>query len=98
MFKLDSNIGLNPYIIPICLPQTDQLSDRIVASGFGTTGFAERESNELLKVTLDLFTSNSCDRIFANHGRVKQGIDYRAMFCAGSKDPDKDKDTCNVRF
>lgn len=92
---MNSDVTLNPYIVPICLPQTENVNEKILASGFGTTGFSEKESDDLLKVTLDLFTPNECDAKLGSHGRVKQGVDYKAMFCAGSKD-NRDKDTCNV--
>lgn len=80
-------------MLPICLPQIDEEPDKAYATGWGRESFGSGKSENLLKVTLDLFTQRDCQAKYPNEGKVKNGIDYQTKVCAGSKT--YRKDTCD---
>lgn len=96
LFKLDSLVKLNRYVIPLCLPQTDALTTKkAIASGWGRTGFTEDVSERLMKVTIEYFNQTKCDSIFEDEDKLDgKGINWSKMVCAGSTN--KTGDTCNV--
>lgn len=97
LFELSERVQLNRYVIPLCLPQSDQLTTRrAIASGWGRTGFAEDVSEELMKVTIEYFDQQRCDEVYEDEDKLEgKGINWRKMVCAGSSN--KTGDTCNVR-
>jgi hypothetical protein len=94
LFKLDRSVTFNDYVIPACLPQSDVLTKRMIATGWGITGFSEASTNELSKVVLDIFQQSECQVNYKFETRLPVGIDYNRVFCAGSYN--ESKDTCNV--
>jgi Trypsin len=98
LFKLESPLKFNRYVIPICLPDQEQLTtDRAIATGWGRTGFGEDVSEALMKVTIEYFDRRVCDESFEDSERLKrEQIDWSKMLCAGSTN--KSGDTCNVSY
>lgn len=79
--------------MPACLPQSDVEPSKVLATGWGITGFAESQSDSLLKVTLEVFKESECQASYLPETRIPMGIDYKRMMCAGSYT--EKKDTCN---
>lgn len=89
VLKLDALVPLSEYILPICLPQKFHRSERAVASGFGKTGFGQAQSRDLLKVTLERFTQEECQKPFGNLVTITND----SMICFGHHT--EQKDSCN---
>lgn len=67
-------------IRPACLWQTENLGKTTtVASGFGYTQYSGAVSNELMKVQLDVFSSDLCQKVYEDEHLL---ID-RHQICAG---------------
>ena len=96
LFKLETTATLNKYVVPICLPQTEaQTTQKVIATGWGRTGFAENVSASLMKVTLEYFSRGVCDYQYEDDDKLDgKGINWSKMVCAGSNN--KTGDTCNV--
>lgn len=75
------------------MPQTDVTPLKVLATGWGITGFGESSSDGLLKVVLDVFKESECQASYQFEDRIPQGVDYKRMMCAGSYM--ESKDTCN---
>lgn len=96
LFKLEGPVRFNSYVIPICLPQTGVLNStkKVIASGWGRTGFAEDASELLMKVTIDYFNKSRCEEVYEDDEKLDgKGINWSKMICAGSTN--KTGDTCN---
>lgn len=89
LLKLDSFVPLSERILPICLPNKLYTPEKAVASGFGRTGFGESASVDMLKVTLERFTLEECQRSFARAVVVTND----SMICYGHHT--ERKDSCN---
>lgn len=89
ILKLEGSVTLNERVLPVCLPQKLYTPDRAVASGFGRTGYGESASVDMLKVTLERFTQDECQRSFAKAVVVTND----SMICYGHHT--ERKDTCN---
>jgi len=94
LFKLSESLTFNRFMLPLCLPEAEGLSTRrAIASGWGTTGFAEDVSNALQKVTIEYFDQATCNEVFEDDPKLRgQGVDWAKMVCAGSSN--KTGDTC----
>lgn len=86
LLKLESSVTLSERIMPICLPQKFYLPEKAVASGFGKTGIDEASSTNLLKVTLEKFTHEECQRPFGASITVTND----SMICYGHHTEKKD--------
>lgn len=95
LFKLQGPARLNSYVNPICLPQTGALTTKkVIASGWGRTGFAEDASDRLEKVTIEYFDQSRCNEVYDDDEKLDgKGINWSKMICAGSTN--KTGDTCN---
>ncbi|CRK92188.1 CLUMA_CG005748, isoform A [Clunio marinus] len=95
LFKLNEVVKLNRFVIPICLPTTDVLTTRkAIASGWGREGFASDVSEVLMKVIIEYFSQETCNRIYSDDSKLTQnGINFDKMICAGSTN--KTGDTCD---
>lgn len=95
LFKLEGIVRFNSYVIPICLPQSSELTTRrVIASGWGRTGFAEDVSEHLMKVTIEYFDQSRCCEVYCDDEKLDgKGINWSKMVCAGSTN--KTGDTCN---
>jgi hypothetical protein len=97
LFKLNEIVKLNKFMIPICLPQTNNLSTtKAIATGWGRTGFADDVSERLMKVTIEYFDENKCNDAYEDDEKLEKGINWSKMLCAGSTN--KTGDTCNVKY
>lgn len=89
LVKLDSAVPLSERILPICLPQKQHTPEKAVASGFGKTGSTESASTEMLKVTLERFTLEECQKPFGKSVTITND----SMLCYGHHT--EHKDSCN---
>ena len=98
LLKLDRPADLNSYVIPICLPEVDYLTTRnAIATGYGRTGFVDDLSDVLMKVVINYFSRDKCDKSFEDTDKFSNmRINWNKTVCAGSQN--KTGDTCNVRY
>lgn len=89
LLKLDKIVPLSENVLPICLPQQFLTPEKAIASGFGKTGYGESSSRDLLKVTLERFTQEECQRPFA----ATVAITNDSMICYGHHT--ERRDSCN---
>ena len=90
LFKLQKSVEFNDWIRPICLPHINEKVKRAVVTGWGTTGFGEDLSKNLLKVTLEIFNQTDCQSKYSQTGPTKNAIDEATKICAGSYLDNKD--------
>ncbi|KAK9884532.1 hypothetical protein WA026_007374 [Henosepilachna vigintioctopunctata] len=93
LLKLDKSVNFDRYARPACLYyDSKSLNLKGVASGWGKTDFAGYSSDELLKVTLELVDTKTCNNSYrrVSHQRLDSGIIETTQLCAGSPG----KDTC----
>lgn len=99
LLRLDRKVIFNQYIRPACLPDSFEVDvrNKAIASGWGRTQYRGQPSQILMKVTLDVFTSNECKeayRLESRNSQLNKGIIDETQFCAGSYT--EKKDTCQV--
>lgn len=83
LIKLLETVVFNKFVRPACLWQTNNINDtKAVAIGFGTTGYAEEQSEELLKVGLDIIRNSECSNYIDVMKRLDRGI-IDTQLCAG---------------
>ena len=82
LFKLHESVQFNDYIRPICLPHINEEVNRAVVTGWGTTGFGQDLSENLMKVTLDIFNQTDCQSKYM-HEQNRIEINEKKI-CAGS--------------
>lgn len=93
LLELDRNAKLTWWIRPLCLPDTRTIKERsAVASGWGRVGWVDDLSNQLLKVTLELFPFQECHDSYGVSRKLPNGIVDETQICAGSRSDEKD--TC----
>ncbi|XP_052891079.1 uncharacterized protein LOC128299224 [Anopheles moucheti] len=83
LLKLANPVSFSTSIRPACLytsPTVDRT--KALAIGFGSTEAYGEGSKELLKVTLDVFTTPACAVFFQRNRRVPQGL-LNTHLCAG---------------
>uniref|UniRef100_U5ERT1 Putative trypsin-like serine protease n=1 Tax=Corethrella appendiculata TaxID=1370023 RepID=U5ERT1_9DIPT len=91
LLKLTTPVSLSKEVRPACLHNTFNIkTNRAVAIGFGKVEFAGDQSNELLKVGLDIFPNDEC-QMYYNDRKLKSGI-IDTQICSGYKEGGKD--TC----
>lgn len=86
LLKLQNSVSMSEKIRPICLLQKFNLPDKAVATGFGSTGYREASTTELMKVTLEKFTQEQCQRPFG----ARITITNDSMICYGHHTEEKD--------
>jgi hypothetical protein len=95
LLRLKRSAKLDSFTVPACLYRKHDIeAEKAIATGWGHTTWGGSGSNNLLKVTLDLFDHASCNRSYKNQisRRLKDGIIDEIQVCAGSLDDEKD--TC----
>jgi len=95
LIKVNKRANLNPYAVPACLYTDFRMkAKKAIASGWGRTSFTGITSDDLLKVTLDLFSQPFCNNSYRNQisRKLNQGIKEDTQMCAGSTETEKD--TC----
>lgn len=102
LLKLQRKFDLDTWVRPACLHTEYQLRyEKALASGWGKIDFAGDDSKDLLKVKLEIFPVDKCNRTYRRDilqvdSPLKYGILDEYMICAGSS---KDhKDTCQVNI
>ncbi|KAF7282593.1 venom protease-like [Rhynchophorus ferrugineus] len=94
--KLNAAVQLNTWVRPACIHNQYSIQySNSIASGWGRTDFAGQESVYLLKVTLQMFNQQKCNRTYksqAGTNKLRDGIKDDIMICAGSSTDLKD--TC----
>ncbi|RZC43129.1 serine protease snake-like, partial [Asbolus verrucosus] len=96
LLKLQKPARMNSFSRPACLYTNNEITaEKAIATGWGNTAYAGTSSDDLLKVTLDFFTHENCNRSYKNQisRKLKRGIIDDIQICAGSLD-DEEKDTC----
>uniref|UniRef100_A0A8W7NS14 Peptidase S1 domain-containing protein n=1 Tax=Anopheles atroparvus TaxID=41427 RepID=A0A8W7NS14_ANOAO len=92
LLKLQNPVRFSLRIRPACLYSSSEIDrKKSIATGFGATRSFGSASKELLKVTLDLFSTPECDPYFQRNKRVPQGLSHTQL-CAGHLTGDRD--TC----
>ncbi|XP_063907488.1 serine protease snake-like [Zophobas morio] len=93
LLKLEKPAKMNPYARPACLYLSPNITvQSAIATGWGQTSWVGEGSNDLLKVTLNLFDWNVCKGFYKNQRKLSRGILNDIQFCAGSMT--EEKDTC----
>jgi len=93
LLQLDRNAKLSYYVRPLCLPDSRAIKEHsAIASGWGRIGWLDDLSNQLLKVTLQLFPYAECRESYGVNRKLPDGIKDDTQLCAGSRD--SEKDTC----
>ncbi|XP_077290816.1 uncharacterized protein LOC143914464 isoform X2 [Arctopsyche grandis] len=94
LIKLDKTIKYSEKIRPACLHVGNQVNyQKAIATGFGSTEPRSTVySKKLLKVTLDKFTNDECNKQYSNTKKAPDGIRNATQICYGSKT--EIKDTC----
>lgn len=81
LLKLDQQVSFSPRIRPICLSQVSTIADKkALASGWGATEYAGSNSDDLLKVGLDILDLNLCKTAFEDYEDV---IINNNQICSG---------------
>uniref|UniRef100_A0A336MSG3 CSON005854 protein n=1 Tax=Culicoides sonorensis TaxID=179676 RepID=A0A336MSG3_CULSO len=92
LIRLAENVKFTSQIRPSCLWQTNQInSSKAIAIGWGSTGYTEESSDNLLKVDLNIYDNKACKRHYPEERRLSNGI-VDEQLCAGVAD--QLKDTC----
>ncbi|CAH1405894.1 unnamed protein product [Nezara viridula] len=95
LFKLDSDVVYNNYILPICLHTKRQITTKIATViGWGRTGYYDDYSNKLLEAAIEVYNDTECKRLMFSKitPEIRYGHEADQMICAGV--PDGSKDAC----
>ncbi|XP_026479139.1 serine protease snake-like [Ctenocephalides felis] len=96
LLRLDRKAILNKYVIPACLHTEFNIGhQKAIATGWGRTHTYGTTSQQLYKVTLELFSQQECNDTYAafiSNRRLKYGIVPESQMCAGHHT--ESKDTC----
>ncbi|KAG5882470.1 hypothetical protein JTB14_014184 [Gonioctena quinquepunctata] len=98
LLKMDRNFDMNSYVRPACVYTQESIPhSESIATGWGKVGFSQDDSKELLKVTLEFFTNEKCNKTYRRDiiqpgSSLSSGIVENLMVCAGSSGDFKD--TC----
>ncbi|XP_053692144.1 uncharacterized protein LOC128740608 [Sabethes cyaneus] len=91
LLKLEKTVTLNGAVSPACLWIDNEVRfDALEATGWGDTGFAQRRSSSLQKVTLKPTANEECSKFYSHHRLLKYGL-KETQLCAG----DDVMDTCH---
>ncbi|XP_052866526.1 uncharacterized protein LOC128272702 [Anopheles cruzii] len=91
LLRLERNVRLHDTVAPACLWDDEEIPfPSMEATGWGATGFGQKSTPILLKVSLGLVKKAECDRYYRVGDRgLKQGL-QNYQLCAG----DVKMDTC----
>ncbi|CAH1405899.1 unnamed protein product [Nezara viridula] len=95
LFKLDSDVVFNNYVLPICLHTKRQITSKVATViGWGKTGFIDATSEKLLEADLEVYNDTECKRLMFSSitPQTPRGHEADQMICAGV--PDGSKDAC----
>lgn len=89
LLKLERNVDFSYSVRPACLAEhNEQRTELVVATGWGAIEYDGSTSNALMKVNLELFSHDECQRTMPKYPILETQI------CAGSHSAIKD--TCQV--
>ena len=97
LLKLDRQVQFSDYIAPICLQVNRNLPNaNFIATGWGRTELGGSQSDILMKVDLEYFPNEVCQRNYDDVAleSLSRGIVDDTQICAGSRQ--EEKDTCQV--
>ncbi|KAJ3641626.1 hypothetical protein Zmor_028122 [Zophobas morio] len=95
LLKLDRQVQFSDYIAPICLQVNRNLPNaNFIATGWGRTELGGSQSDILMKVDLEYFPNEVCQRNYDDVAleSLSRGIVDDTQICAGSRQ--EEKDTC----
>lgn len=87
LLKLEHPIEFSQYVRPACLAESFNIpTERVIATGWGRTEYAETTSDRLQKVLLDVIAQPICNASYAPHlsRNLRKGVVDETQFCAGS--------------
>lgn len=87
LFQMNEPATLNTYILPICLPQSNEIPKEVgIATGWNKMTVDSKMSPTLLKMSLRYFPIGTCSKFEETDSRDYSApyIDYPKMVCAGS--------------
>ncbi|RZC33205.1 Trypsin and/or CLIP domain containing protein, partial [Asbolus verrucosus] len=93
LLRLDRNATSDSYVKPACLYGGKNISQQLIATGWGQVDFFGERSSHLMKVNLNYISNEKCVERYSDVSQRKlaRGIVNDLQICAG--DPDG-KDTC----
>lgn len=94
LLKLERPVTFSQYVRPACLAESFAIpTEKVIATGWGRTEYAEMTSAHLQKVHLDLIPQPECNASYAPYlsRNLRNGVVAETQFCAGSK---LQRDTC----
>ncbi|CAG9797980.1 unnamed protein product [Chironomus riparius] len=91
LIRLTRNIEFSDKIYPICLPSKQDEDSDVIVTGFGRTAQYHAQSDNLLKVGLELFPFDECQKLYR-----KKRLNESTMICYGHRT--EKKDACQVRL
>lgn len=97
LLRLNRTVRFTKYIRPACLFTKESKTQGVaVATGWGKTDYlAANTNNILLKVALNVFNNDFCQRAYKRSNHLPEGI-KSTMLCAGELKGGRD--TCQVTY
>lgn len=95
LVRLNGKVNFTPFVRPACLDDQDVAPQKLIASGWGLTKFKGRDSDILMKVTLDKADTVECMMKYEQKKRLVDG-DRQLCYGAGEGGSEAGKDTCQV--
>lgn len=90
LLKLDRNVTLDETVVPACLWTDEEIRFReLIATGWGSTGYAEEHTPNLLKVMLKPMDIRQCSLFYPVSKKLHKGLQSQHL-CA----VDEQMDTC----
>lgn len=95
LLKLNETVEFSKFLRPACLAERSHLkaNELVTATGWGRNATNGTATNDLMKVSLELFSYDECQRAIQNASNSTINIP-EAVICAGSTN--SSKDTCQV--
>ncbi|KXJ82932.1 hypothetical protein RP20_CCG010586 [Aedes albopictus] len=92
LLKLTKDVAFNDYIRPACLYGEETApSETAIATGYGKLAYEADFSNELMKVALQIYDKERCNKNYAGIKELREGM-KDGQLCAG--DTRGGYDTC----
>uniref|UniRef100_A0A1Q3FLB4 Putative trypsin-like serine protease n=1 Tax=Culex tarsalis TaxID=7177 RepID=A0A1Q3FLB4_CULTA len=84
LVRLVETVPFTNFIRPACVYDRHEVAaEQAIATGFGLTEDHGDKSDELLKVSLNVYDNQVCSKGYANSRQLKKGI-MRSQLCVGS--------------
>jgi len=95
LLELNDNIKFTQYVHPACINTESNTVQKFGAIGWGRLQFLGSTSNNLMKVDLEKYSNEVCNKKFSNlsNRTLAKGIDDQTQICAGGA-LNEPKDTC----